>query len=202
MPDEGFGDQVDLESLLPLLYSESERGCVLIAAAYLDDLLQKALRAGFQSLSGIRKEDLDFLLTKRPMPPLQSLALRTLVAYAIGLIDLPTRQALDAIRDMRNDAAHLDKPVKFDDYDWQALANACDARILDLADCPTFRDRFIWMVLLLGHRLLCVGRHPREGKSYETWRDEQFLREQIRLAQQLGQSAVAPPTSESETENK
>ena len=86
---------------------ESERGCVLICTAMLDDLLGELLRSRFIADGHLSQGDIDFLLTKGPVPPLRPFAMRIIYAHAFGLINHKTRKALDAIREVRNRCGHF-----------------------------------------------------------------------------------------------
>ena len=96
------------------LNKESERGCVLVGAALLDEMLGNLLRAKFTEDNHLDSKDIHFLLTKRPVPPLGSFAMRIIFSHAFGLIDGQTRRALDAIRDLRNQCSHFSKEVMID----------------------------------------------------------------------------------------
>lgn len=93
---------------------ESDRGCVICSAAYIDDALESAIRSYLKELSNPPKSLLDSLLTRRPQPPIGSFAVRTKMARALGLIDDPQMTAIDGLRPMRNDAAHLGSEFSFD----------------------------------------------------------------------------------------
>src|SRR5262245_16842734 len=87
------------------LYAESDRGAILIGTAYLDNDLEALLREKFCKEAESRPDDLDWLL-KNPIAPLKSFAVRIRVARALGLITEWERQALDELRELRNDFAH------------------------------------------------------------------------------------------------
>jgi hypothetical protein len=128
-----------LFDFVEIVHSESDRGCVLCAAAIIDDALEGVIRQRLVALSNpsnevldkvlrrepqpVSKAVLDFLLTSRPQPPIGSFAVRTKLARALGLIDDNIMKALDGIRTMRNDAAHLAKPFLFESprYNLEAL---------------------------------------------------------------------------------
>jgi hypothetical protein len=56
------------------LDQESDRGCVLVGAAWIEDGLEKLLRAKFKHDSGATDGDIDKLVSveKTPNPPLEA----------------------------------------------------------------------------------------------------------------------------------
>lgn len=87
------------------LGKESDRGCVLIVCALLDDLLVLLFKTMFRASSMPSKHDVDMLLTQ-PNAPLGSLATRSRMAFCLGVVSKETRMALDEIRRLRNQYAH------------------------------------------------------------------------------------------------
>jgi hypothetical protein len=114
---------VKLFDFMAMVYCESDRGCVICATAFIDDALEDAIRKYLKELSGASEKLLDALLTKQPLPPIGAFAVRAKVARALGLIDDKIATALDAMRPLRNDAAHLSEPFSFDNpkYDIDSL---------------------------------------------------------------------------------
>jgi DNA-binding MltR family transcriptional regulator len=124
---------------MEIVYSESDRGCVICASAIIDDALEAMIRQLLKRISNpsthlvnaVLKTPpepasdslLDSLLTRRPMPPLGSFAVRIKMARALGLIHDSLMNALDAMREMRNDASHLANPFSFENprYKIQSL---------------------------------------------------------------------------------
>ena len=86
---------------------ETDRGCALMAAAYLSDQLELLLR-----LTLIDDKDvIDELL--RPLSPLGSFSGRIEMCYALGLLASQTRRDLHLIRKIRNDFGHVAKILTF-----------------------------------------------------------------------------------------
>jgi hypothetical protein len=102
--------EIDDELKQEILFAESERGAVLVGTAFIEEGLEHVLRAAFSSLcETIDEEYLNNLMltsSRNPNPPLGSFAVRTKIAYAIGLIDQKFRQGLDELRLLRNSLAH------------------------------------------------------------------------------------------------
>lgn len=87
------------------LEKESDRGLVLIIASELDELLKNLhLKRISSNTSGNRK--LAKALVSSPFAPVSSFAGRIQVAYAYGLIDKDIFDSLEALRALRNYAAH------------------------------------------------------------------------------------------------
>jgi hypothetical protein len=90
-----------------MLY-ESDRGCVLIGSAHLDDAVGNLLRSAM-----IDDEKMIKSVFKGKMPLFGSFWAKTVTCYAFEQIDENTRDALDAIRSIRNDCAHSSAPTPF-----------------------------------------------------------------------------------------
>jgi|SRR5271157_2819684 len=91
------------------LTEETDRGCALMAAAYLADQLERLLRRAL-----VDDEDaVDELL--RPLGPLGSFSGRIELCYALGLLPTDARRDLHLIRKIRNDFSHVAKTLTFDE---------------------------------------------------------------------------------------
>ena len=91
--------------------SESDRGCVLIAAAYLDELLERLLRAQFPDDNNCVKKAVDPLF--QIMGPLSSFSAKIKLAFALQLVDACHFSDLEIIRIIRNKFAHSYYDVTF-----------------------------------------------------------------------------------------
>ena len=90
---------------LESLAKESDRGCLLVGISEIDHWLGAILLRVLSAKGGA--VDAKWLLDpKAGNRPLGSLAMRTRIAFALGLIEGHTRKALDALRDLRNEHAH------------------------------------------------------------------------------------------------
>jgi DNA-binding MltR family transcriptional regulator len=92
------------------LTDESDRGCMLVAAALLEESLELRFRDLFQSKE-IPKSVQDSLFGSNG--PLATFSSKIKMAYAIGLLPKETFTDLEEIRKMRNQAAHLSKDFDF-----------------------------------------------------------------------------------------
>jgi len=96
-----------------MLLEESDRGCVLIGAAALDNAMEDLLRQIFSADPAILKKSVEPLL--EPNGPLGSYSAKTQVLNALGLLTLDIYGDLERIRKIRNRFAHVRDPVSFDD---------------------------------------------------------------------------------------
>jgi len=90
------------------LTSESDRGCALFAAAYLDKSLSDLL---YVSLVENKKIEEDLF---KSQGPLSTFSARIKFAYYLGKISPSERRDLDVIRAIRNDFAHHAEEMTFD----------------------------------------------------------------------------------------
>lgn len=94
-----------LSSLAP----ETDRGCALMAAAFLDHSLLELLKKNL-----VKNKRLIDKLTG-PNQPLGSFSTRIDFAYALGLIEKSVHRDLNLIRKIRNDFAHVPEPIGFEE---------------------------------------------------------------------------------------
>jgi DNA-binding MltR family transcriptional regulator len=122
------------------LNAETDRGCALMAAAYLDAELESLLRVHFVQNKTVAD---DLLGQNRPLGTFSS---RIDLAYALGLIPTTSFRDLHLIRKIRNDFAHKAAPLSFE-YDPMAARcrELCHAEVLGKAARP--RARFTRSVL-------------------------------------------------------
>jgi hypothetical protein len=85
---------------------ESDRGCVLVLAAQVDECLERLLRSFFVA---DKPKLVDSLFAG--FGPLQTFAAKIAVCRALGLITSDTRTRVDAIRNLRNEFAHTRQPL-------------------------------------------------------------------------------------------
>lgn len=87
-----------------LLHRESDRGCVLVGGAILDEMLRAVLQAYFVDDEKLGKE-----LFQSPNAALSTFSSRIRVCRALGLITDEFFRDLERIRVVRNQAAHFDR---------------------------------------------------------------------------------------------
>lgn len=96
------------------LIHESDRGCILIGVALLDEALVENLRLAFRKDPAVQKKFIDPLFESNG--PLNSFSNRISLAYALGLISADVRDDLNTLRRLRNEVAHLYGPTSFQEH--------------------------------------------------------------------------------------
>ncbi len=107
----GFG--VGGIELQHALMAETDRGCALVAAEFLNDGLEFLLRARFKQTN--TPERMQEQLVGNFTAPLGTLAMRASACLAFGLIDRDIYDAIDAIRDIRNACGHRKGAIDLQD---------------------------------------------------------------------------------------
>ena len=100
------------ETLTP----ESDRGCALIAVAYLDESMYRLLRECLVSDDKVARAFM------RPDGPLGSFSSRIDCAYLLGRISPTIHRELHLIRKIRNDFGHNSEPITFE---YPPVASRC-----------------------------------------------------------------------------
>ena len=98
------------------LDSESDRGCALMAAAFLDGELERQLRQFVVDNTHITD---DIFGQSRPIGTFSS---RIDLAYLLGLIGSDAHRDLHLIRKIRNSFGHTHTPLTFED---ESIASRC-----------------------------------------------------------------------------
>lgn len=98
------------------LNPETDRGCALMAAAYLDSEIDRTLR--LYVVANIKIAD-EFFGQGKPAGTFSS---RIDLAFLLGLITSNGRRDLHLIRKIRNDFGHVHRPLIFDN---PAIASRC-----------------------------------------------------------------------------
>lgn len=98
------------------LSAESDRGCALMAAAFLDSQLEELLRLCLVPDKDVSEELLS------ASKPLGTFSARIDMAYALGKIGPKARRDLHLIRKIRNDFGHDPNPI---DFSLPLIANRC-----------------------------------------------------------------------------
>jgi hypothetical protein len=100
----------DEAAIIRDMRSESDRGCMLLCAAFLDRGLEKLLRVNFEKSSDATQKEIDSILIRYPEAALGNLTMRARYAHAQGLIDRETSEAIREFANKRNSYAHQDSP--------------------------------------------------------------------------------------------
>ena len=101
---------------------ESDRAVVILAAAYLDQILQDLLT----TVLLIESETQRKTLFEGPAAPFATFSSRIAVSYALRLISKDERTDLDAVRSVRNKFAHRFSDVSFES---EAIKSVCKGLI-------------------------------------------------------------------------
>lgn len=143
----------DTDRLVADMENESDRGAALLAAAFLDDVLDLLLRSALVDDA----ETVDRLLG--PGRALESFGARTHLAYLLGLLGPDIYADINLIREIRNEFAHR-KPMDFDvpEISGKCELLRCVSSIIGGEKC-TPRERFVaTVVLLCNHLMVCSTR--------------------------------------------
>ncbi|MES1934413.1 hypothetical protein T35B1_17501 [Salinisphaera shabanensis T35B1] len=90
------------------LRAESDRGSVIVAGAWMEDLLSDAIQK--RLLPSPEQNDKLF----GPRGPLGTFAAKIDIAHRVSLITREVRKSLHICRRLRNDFAHVAHPISFD----------------------------------------------------------------------------------------
>ena len=90
------------------LEKESDRGCALVAAAYLENEITVLLKRFLVKQS--KKAAIELFDFNGPIGTFSS---KIKLSFALGLISKELQSSLDVIRKIRNDFAHLHEPLDF-----------------------------------------------------------------------------------------
>jgi mannitol operon repressor len=144
---------------------ESDRGGALVGAALLDARLERLLLSHLVKGKGSEE------LVSGGNAPLGSFSARINVCLALGLITPPEQHELNLVRKIRNEFAHREHGITFDD---QKISGICRAlrprRSQDDSDGYTPRQRFNDAVMFNALQLWYRPEHAAEYKCQErTW---------------------------------
>lgn len=111
-----FGQFDEVIELREALSAETDRGCALHAASYLDNELGVMLRSYFVDDAKTHTELLE------GTGGLATFSARIAIAFALGLVPKNVRNDLTLIRKIRNDFGHNPRQIGFDH---DPIANRC-----------------------------------------------------------------------------
>jgi DNA-binding MltR family transcriptional regulator len=100
------------DELFEALSRESDRGLILVSASYLDEALERLLRARFLIEHKKSKSMIDPLFNT--FGPLSTFSAKIKVSYAIDLIEKWVYRDFEILRKLRNEFAHSIGPAVFD----------------------------------------------------------------------------------------
>ncbi len=160
----------DVARLVQDLERETDRGCALLAAAFLDDVLDLMLRSAFVDAP----ESVNKLLG--PGRPLESFGVRAHLAYLIGLLGNDVYSDINLIREIRNDFAHR-QPTSFGakEIDAKCRRLQCVANIMP-DDSMSCRERFVATTVLIANHLLIQSEQQEHATPSKDFADSGILR--------------------------
>lgn len=124
------------------LQKESDRGCCLVAAAYIEMELKKIISDFLIEMS---KKELDDFFSFTGIAGTFSSKLK--LAYSLGLISKEICTSTNQLRTVRNMAAHLEKPFDFNE---SRIKNHIQNIIPSLnKSCITIREEFIEKIIVI-----------------------------------------------------
>jgi hypothetical protein len=134
-----------------LLTEESDRGAIILAATSLEDTLEDRIIQQMPALhadEAARKQIFD------QDGPISSFSRKLMIAYALGIVDKPSRKTIDLIRELRNACAHSRFPVSLEVPELRAVCEIVIVDMLpDLVDRQpiTIRNALLIKIALLTH---------------------------------------------------
>jgi hypothetical protein len=158
------------DMLMDALAEEGERGQVLVAAAFLENMLVDCLRAKLKQCRG-SKTAIDAVLDGR-WAPISDFAAKIDLCRALGIITEESRETLHHLRKVRNCFAHSDFKIKLNDLPMPSKMHhagpaikECVAEFGFLKSYLTSRDGWkyeddegnkfpLWQVMLKGHEII------------------------------------------------
>lgn len=129
---------MEAQAFSDLLEAETDRGCALMAAAYLDDKTRSVI-----SRKLVECKEVDDLFSGTR--PLATFSARIQFCLFLGLVPRKTFRDLNIIRSIRNEYAHDPKPLSFET---ERLKSKClSLSSVVVGPSATARERFILTVL-------------------------------------------------------
>lgn len=121
----------ELLTVFQLLETESDRGCALIAGAWLENLLQMAIDCHFADCG----PDFRQRLYEGSGAPLGTFAAKIKIGRALSIYDAGIQKRFEKVKDIRNAFAHALRPLDFAN---PTIVSACTG--LDKAPFPQEED--------------------------------------------------------------
>ena len=104
------------------IYHQTDRGAVLIAAAYLDERLADALKA-----RTIRNKKIEDRIYKG-FGPLATFSAKINLGLLLGIYGPDVHRLLRTVKDIRNTFAHRSEPLNFESQKLRDLCSSIDIR--------------------------------------------------------------------------
>jgi len=166
-----------------LLGNESDRGCALAAAAYLDEQLE-ALFRGYLVDDKARVNNL-----MESNGPLGTFSGRIDLAYLLGLIPKKAANDLHLIRKIRNEFAHISGSLTFDS---PAIASRCKELKHDLYyEALTPRKNFMRVATgVAAYIHVAMSVEPRRIAKHDIDFNTPFVQKLVKKFREIGHATV------------
>jgi DNA-binding MltR family transcriptional regulator len=151
------GLSADVARMVEDFDRETDRGVALLAAAFLDDVMDVMLRAVMVD----EPDAVNRLMgTGRA---LESFGARVHLAYCMGLLGRDVYHDLNLIREIRNDFAHR-QPTNFEGEEIRGKCQRLKAASTVMADAGcTARERFTATVVMLANHLIVTSQEMKHA---------------------------------------
>ena len=149
----------DFSAFLPELEKESDRGAVLIATGFLDELFKQILLAYF------RMDKASQELVEGYNAPLGRFANRITAAAALGLVSERERQEANVLRRVRNEFAHHVQ-VSFEQQQIRDLAGNLTFSVPETQGRGRILSSAVALILNLVNRPAFVSKHRRSERVW------------------------------------
>lgn len=146
-PKDGIPEWLSLPSKLAI---ESERGCVLLAAAAIEDAATSLIKTHFemtcegQPQDNARSETVKWMMNPPPTGPLGSFWAKVSLCYCLGFIPQNIFDLLDYLRNMRNDFAHLSYGVEIREIDLERMLSKIPDWGYGIHEYPSMKGDEFW----------------------------------------------------------
>jgi DNA-binding MltR family transcriptional regulator len=179
------------------LTKETDRGCALMAAAYLGQELRCLIYSRLIADEATEKQLFD------GEGALATFSSRIAVAFAMGLIPPAARRDPDLIRKIRNIFGHDAKPIDFAHPPVSSRCREMHYRYEPLSKSPRrFFENAVFAILALVHATAIESKRPEapvDVKIDDELRRKHFEKVEAMLAQMLQDSNPPPRSGGSET---
>lgn len=134
-----------------LLNQETDRGCALMAAAYLEVSLEKLIKKYLVQDSKLHKA----IFSSKGNGILSSFSSKIDIAFLLGLITSEVKRDLDLLRRIRNDFAHSPAQLTFES---QSIKNRCEQLLNDgVNPVGNPRDKFTGAMMRIDGELYATS---------------------------------------------
>lgn len=142
------------------LTDESDRGAVLIASAFAEELLERLLRAA----CGARADD----LLGGHMAPLGTFSAKILATYSLGMLPAYLHSSLEQLRKLRNHCAHHLDGITFSDPEGRCASSQHETPTTGETR-PDRSSQAIRIAKLTESRLSAIGKLAELMATLQSW---------------------------------